>query len=161
MKFLVFLALILFAANSYNLWDNWHNVPTTWVASPSNAFSTTSWGLSGYTRNGPSSPHPSGMFSNYTQTFTQYLYWQNSNPNVIIMCGPKYYLYSNTQCKVNPYFQASGMTTYCQPNYYNNPTIPSVCDQTNLINPSVPCCYDGSSFTKTFTSMDPYSAPLW
>lgn len=161
MKLLIVLALVLISANcGYNLWDNWHNVPSTWSPTPTNALSSTS-SLSGWTRNGPYSQQPSGNFNNYTNIYTQYLYWQNSNPNVIIMCGPKYYLYSETQCKVNPYFKTSTMPTLCQPNYFNHEWMPSVCDPSNLESPDTPCCYDGNSFEKTFGSKDTYSTPLW
>lgn len=160
MKSLVFIALILVAANSYTLWDNWHNVPTTWAPNPSNAVSSTS-SLSGWTRNGPYSQQPSGKFNNYTSIYTQYLYFQTANPNIIAICGPKYYLSTETQCQVNPYFKTSAMPTYCQPNYFNHPYMPSVCDNTNLNSPDTPCCYDGTTFEKTMSSKDNYSTPLW
>lgn len=165
MKILVLFAFVLVAAycgNSYNytLWDNWHNVPTTWVPSPANTVSSIST-LSGWTRNGPTSKHPSGRFNNYTNVYTQYLYWDNSDPNVIIMCSPKYYLYNEYQCKLDPYYKFIGMPTYCQPNYFNHPDMPSICDPVNVYLDGTPCCYDGMSFEKTFSSKDPYSTPLW
>ncbi len=62
MKSLFLLALIMVAANSYTLWDNWHNVPTQWTL---NGASNT-WGLSGWTKNAAGATHYSGMFNNFT-----------------------------------------------------------------------------------------------
>jgi hypothetical protein len=54
MKSIILLALVLIAANSYTLWDNWHNVPTTWSSTGSH----NTYGLSGYSRNGVPNFHP-------------------------------------------------------------------------------------------------------
>lgn len=121
MKLLVFLALILISANcGYTLWDMWHNVPKTWVPTPSNIVSSIPPVPAGYTRNGPNSPHPSGYFNNYTNIYTQYLYWNNEDPNAVTICSPKYYLYDDHTCKADPYYMKPEMPTFCQPNYYNH-----------------------------------------
>lgn len=163
MKAILLFALVLVAANSYNLWDNWHNVPTTWV--PSNSTSTT-WGLSGWKRNGVDGQHFSGEFNDYSQIFTQYLYWQESNPETLLICGPKYYIHSTDLCRVNPYFRASGMPEYCLPNYYNFANKDDVCGTTNPLYGTYQCCYDNAvnsspDFLKDMTSTDPYSTPLF
>jgi hypothetical protein len=123
MKSIILLALVLVASNS-TLWDRWHNVPTTWV--PSSTTSNT-FGLSGWKRNGIDGQHYSGNFNNYSEIFTQYLYWQTSNPDILIMCGPKYYLTSETLCAINPYFKEAGQPDYCLPNYFNYPNRDDVC----------------------------------
>lgn len=162
MKVLVFLALILFAANcGYTLWDNWHNVPTTWQPYQPGTISSVSH-LSGWIRNGPNSQHPSGRFNNYTNIFTQYLYWNSEDSNIVIICGPKYYLYDDYRCKVDPYYKTPNMPTYCQPNYFNYPDMPNTCESSYAFSPDAPCCYDGGSFEKTISSKDlVYSTPLW
>lgn len=123
------LALIMVTASCYNTWDSWHNVPTAWTAQGSNVVST----LSGWKRNGLDGYHYSGMFNNHSQIFTQYLYWSNSNPDILIMCGPKYYLETESLCKVNPYFKTSAMPEKCIPNYFNHPEYPDLCDSNNLL----------------------------
>jgi hypothetical protein len=91
MKPIIFLALVLIAANGYTLWENWHNVPTTWK--PLDTTSTT-YGLAGWKRNGIDGQHHSGSFNNYSEIYTQYMYWNITNPSTLILCGPKYYLYN-------------------------------------------------------------------
>ncbi len=165
MKSILLLALIMVAANSYTLWDNWHNVPSKWVPSPSNAVSDT-YGLPGWTRNSPATPHDSGMFSDYSQVFTQYLYWKTSDSRTLIICGPKYYLFSETLCKVDPYFKKDSMPTYCLPNYFNYDGQGNNCNEDNLLLGTHTCCYENAIkaspfFEKDMTSVDPYSTPLW
>lgn len=93
MKTIFILALILIAANSYTLWDSWHNVPTTWVPTPSNAKSSIA-SASGWTRNLPGNTHYSGYFDDMSQIYNQYMYWKNSNPDELLFCAPKFYLYN-------------------------------------------------------------------
>lgn len=164
MKSILILALILIAANSYTLWDNYHNVPTKWTP-PAGATSNT-FGLSGWTKNSPSTPHYSGMFSDYSQIFTQYLYWKNSNPDTLIICGPKYYLSSENLCRINPYFKAASQPTYCIPNYFNYEGKPELCDSSNTLFGTYSCCYDNvitatPSFEKDMNSIDTYPVPLF
>jgi hypothetical protein len=90
MKVLLFLALTLAIAHSYTTWDAWHNVPTTWVSNQASSVAS----FSGYTRNGPSSQHPSGYFDDYSLIYTQYMYWKDSDEDQLIFCAPKYYLYN-------------------------------------------------------------------
>ena len=165
MKSILILAIILVAANSYTLWDNWHNVPTKWAPTPAGTTSN-KYGLSGWTKNTPSTPHYSGMFNDYTQVFSQYLYWKNASPDTLIMCGPKYYLSSEKLCRVDPYFKTSLMPTYCIPNYFNYPTMNNICDQSNPLFGTYSCCYENAvnpilTFEKDMNSIDPYSVPLF
>jgi hypothetical protein len=164
MKAIFLLALVLVVANSYTLWNNWHNVPTTWV--PPNGAVSNTWGLSGWSRNGLNTFHYSGSFSNTSIIYTQYLYWKTSSPDTLILCGPKYYLYSESLCRINPYFKSTGQAEYCIPNYYNFAGKADVCDTTNLLYGTYQCCWDNGitetpSFVKDMNSVDPYSTPLW
>ena len=96
MKALFILGLILVAANSYTLWDNWNNNPSTFTPKPSNAASVVS-NLSGWIRNTPAVQHTWEhwkYFNNYAQVFTQYMYFNEETPESLIFCGPKYYLYN-------------------------------------------------------------------
>ena len=71
MKALFILGLILVAANSYTLWDNWNNNPSTFTPKPSNAASVVS-NLSGWIRNTPAVQHTWEhwkYFNNYAQRF--------------------------------------------------------------------------------------------
>ncbi len=142
MKAIILLALVLVAANSYTLWDNWHNVPTTFSPTPSNATHNT-WGLSGWSRNGVNGQqHYSGEFNDYSYIFSQYMYWKNSNPDILIFCGPKYYLYSETLCRVDPYFKHPMMPEYCLPNYFNYIGQDDHCSPNNVLFGTYTCCYD-------------------
>jgi len=140
MKTIFLLGLILIVANSYTVWDNWHNVPVPWVPNPSNAISSTS-SLSGWTKNGPSSQHYSGMFNNYSKIYTQYMYWEDANEDTLIFCGPKFYLFSENLCKKDPYFVDSQIPTYCIPNYFQYQNWSNICPVDNPEYGSYPCCF--------------------
>jgi hypothetical protein len=158
MKAIFIFALILVAATSYTLWDNWHNnpPPSKWVPTPSGTKSSQS-SLSGWTRNLPSNPHPSGQFSDFTQIYSQYMWWNNSNVNSLVFCGPKHYIFNVSHCKKDPYYWSPSDPTYCIPNYYNSGIYPSLCSGSS-------CCYENSglptTFEKNFSSIDTYSPPL-
>jgi hypothetical protein len=162
MKAILFLTLLLIAAQSQTLWDNWHNVPTTWVG---NGASNT-YGLTGWKRNGIDGQHFSGSFKNYSQIYTQYMYWKSSSPNTLILCGPKYYLSSESLCRVNPYFKTATMSEYCVPNYFNYPGKPNVCTLSIPLAQTYGCCYENGfnanpSFIKNINSIDTYSTAIF
>lgn len=163
MKSILFLTLLLIAASSQTIWDNWHNVPTTWV--PLNSTSTT-YGLAGWKRNGLDGQHFSGNFNDYSKIFAQYMYWRTSNPNTLILCGPKYYLFNENLCRVNPYFKTASMSEYCVPNYFNYPGKPNVCTMSIPLAQTHGCCYENGfnltpNFIKNINSVDPYPTPIW
>lgn len=166
MKAIFLMALILISANCYTIWDSWHGTPSAWSPSLSNAQNNT-WGLSGWTKNSITNQHYSGNFNNYTQIYTQYLYWKNSNPDILIMCGPKYYLYSVDFCRVNPYYKASGMNEYCIPNYFGYSGKANWCTAKSVgYGPNIKCCYgnqsgQGWTFETDINSLDPYSTPIF
>ena len=165
MKSIILLALVLIAANSYTLWDNYHNIPTKWAPSPAGTTSNT-FGLSGWTKNSASKQHYSGMFSDFTQIFTQYLYWKNASPDTLIICSPKYYLFSESLCRIDPYFKTANQPTYCIPNYFNYAGKQELCDSSNSLFGTYSCCYDNGitaspAFVKDMNSVDPYPVPLF
>jgi hypothetical protein len=93
MKILLFLVLLFAVSNCYTWWDKWHNVPSTWVPNPSNAKSQKA-SLSGWVQNNPKNPHYSGVFDDYKSVYTQYMFWKVSDPDQLIFCSPKYYLFN-------------------------------------------------------------------
>lgn len=165
MKSIIIFALILIAAQCVDystLWDRWHGIPTAWTSSNT----STTYGLSGWKRNGIDGQHYSGNFNNYGKIYTPYLYWKTINPNTIIMCSPKYYLSSESLCRINPYFWESGMSEYCVPNYYNFPGKTNVCNLSGALAQTHGCCYTNGyeqtpAFTKNINSVDPYPTPIW
>lgn len=90
MKVIVVIAFVLVATQCAK-WDLWHGINPVWK--PLSNQSKT-WGLSGWERNGPSNQHYTGYFNNYTEITSQYLYWNTEDPNILIFCSPKYYLYN-------------------------------------------------------------------
>ena len=164
MKSIILLAIVLIAANSYTLWDNYHNIPTKWNP-PAGATSNT-FGVSGWTKNSAAKQHYSGMFSDFTQIFTQYLYWKNSSPDTLIMCSPKYYLFNENLCRIDPFFKTANQPTYCIPNYFNYAGKQEICDSSNPLFGTYTCCYDNGitatpSFVKDMNSIDPYPVPIF
>jgi hypothetical protein len=69
--------------------------------------------LTNWIRNRPGNTHFSGKFNDFSFLRNQNLYWRKSNPNQILFCRTKYYLFSDTinrggffvgLCKKNPYY---------------------------------------------------------
>lgn len=103
MKAIIVLAIVLVAANTYTVWDKWHGVPAAWAPNPTNATSSVA-NAAGFTRNLPGNTHYSGYFSNMSQVYSQYMYWSTSNPDTLLFCAPKFYLYNETVCRKDPYY---------------------------------------------------------
>ena len=165
MKAIILLALVLVAANSYTLWDRWHDKPTKWVAQSS---PSTTYGVSGWKRNGENNEfHPSGEFTDSSAIFSRYLYWNVADPSILIICGPKYYLFSENLCKINPAFRdvAGQQAESCLPNYYGFAGKDDICGFSNPLYGTAKCCYENGitnspAFLKDMTSVDPYPNPI-
>lgn len=140
MKVFILLVLAFAACNSYTWWDAWHNVPTTFVPTPSNATSQKA-SLSGWVQNGPNNPHYSGIFDDYSNIYTQYMFWKTSDPDQIVFCAPKYYLFNQTHCKRDPYYIPQASIEYCIPHTFGIDGAQTLCNLESPWYPQFECCY--------------------
>lgn len=104
MKVLCFITILIATSHCYTKWDSWHNVPKTFVPSPTTVKSAVLATPAKFTRNLPVSLHPSGYFSNFSTIVNQYMYWPKGNSSQLIFCKPKYYLLNETICQKDPYY---------------------------------------------------------
>ena len=163
MKVLCLFTILLVSSHCYTKWDNWHNLPTAYVPSPSTVKSAVLATPAKFSRNLPASLHPSGAFSNFSKIVNQYMYWPTANSTQLIFCKPKYYLLNETICQKDPYYWGSLQSNYCLPNHYNSKAYANQCDSSYALYSKYPCCFSGAStsITDDMNAVDPYTAPLF
>lgn len=109
MKIILALALILVVANSTLpplLWSQWNSTNPVWSSNQTSTYPDPS--AFGFVRNGPNSGHPyTQIFNNFSLMVNQYMYWEYDNPNHVLFCAAKYYLYSETLCVRDPHYLGS------------------------------------------------------
>jgi hypothetical protein len=104
MKLLLAFVVLILTTQSYDLWDNWHNVPSTfshpWTSNSSSTYVPPN--VSGWVRNAIT---PQSYFSDYSFRASQYLSYLSSDNTNLAFCGPKSYLYGNgTLCQRDPFY---------------------------------------------------------